>query len=189
MFLLAAILHLSSILPYSASQPDSLPPLHTLTDNDIASVSASFQTSTLTVVLKTDSVLLYPHASWDFEDSYASTPQRISDAIKSMEKTFTRLEVPPQFPGGADSLTAYVKQFCRDHARELKHCGHGDVMISFVVHLKGQRMGYSPVGEYSKAKFNLAVKCIKEGPDWIAGVQNGHKVIAYARVVVHLYPE
>ena len=189
MFLLAAILNLSSILQCDSAQQDSLPSLHTLKDKDIASVSASFQTSTLTVVLKNDSVLLYPHASWDFEDSYPSTPQRISDAIKSMEKTFTKLEVPPVFPGGADSLAVYVKQFCKDHAKELKHSGHGDIMISFVVHLKGQRIGYSPVGEYSEAKFNLAVKCVKEGPDWITGVQNGHKVIAYTRVVVHLYPE
>jgi hypothetical protein len=189
MFLLAAILNLSSILHCDPIQTDSLPPLHTLTDNDIASVSASFQTGSLTVVLKNDSILLYPHTSWDFEDSYSSTPQRIKDGIKSMEKTFTKLEVPPAFPGGADSLAVYVMQFCQVHAKELKQSGHDDIMISFIVHLKGQRMGYEPVGEYSEAKFNLAVKCIKEGPDWIAGVQNGHKVVAYARVVLHLYPE
>jgi hypothetical protein len=189
MFLLTAILNLSSILPYASTQQDSLPSLHSLVDSDIASVSASFKTDTLTVVLKNDSVLLYPHAVWDFEDSYPSTPLRISDAIKSMERTFTKLEVPPQFPGGPDSLTAYVKQFCKDHPKELKHSGHGDIMISFVVHLKGQRIDYSPVGQYSEANFNLAVKCIQDGPNWIAGVQNGRIVIAYARVVVHLYPE
>jgi hypothetical protein len=142
MTLVAAIFSLSSLLQ-NFSAPDSLPALHILNDKDIASVSASFQTETLTVVLKNDSVLLYPHAIWDFEDYYPSTPKRISDAIKSMERTFTKLECPPQFPGGADSLSAYVKQFCIDHHKEIKHSGHGDILISFVVHLKGQRCEYS----------------------------------------------
>jgi len=191
MFLLAALLNLSSIFHCHSNQLDSLPSLHTLNDEDIVSVSGSRETDTLTVVLKNDSVLLYPFTAWDFEDSYASTPQRISNAIKSMQRTFTRLEVPPAFPGGLDSLAVYVKNFCRDHAKELKDCGYGDIMISFIVHLKGQRMNYSHIGigEYSEARFNFAVKCIKEGPDWITGVQNGRKVIAYASVVVHLYPD
>ena len=188
MVLFAAIISLLSIRPNDSILQDSLPVLHTLKDAEIKSVSASFKTDTLSVVLTNDSVLLYPHAIWDYEDCYPSTPQRISDAIRSMERTFTKLEVPPQFPGGEDSLAAYVKRFCTDYAKELKHSGHGDVMISFVVHLKGQRCGYSPVGNYSEARYNLALKCISEGPDWITGMQNGHKVIAYTRVTIHLYP-
>ncbi len=82
MVLLAVIINLSTIFQFDSAHQDSLPSLHTLADKDIASVSASRQTSTLTVVLNNDSVLLYPHASWDLEDSYPSTPQRISDAIK-----------------------------------------------------------------------------------------------------------
>jgi hypothetical protein len=168
---------------------DSLPSLHTLTDNDIASVSGSHETDTLTVVLKNDSVLLYPITAWDFEDSYASTLQRISDAIKSMQIIFTVEEVPPAFPGGTKSLASYMKKFCRDHAAEIKEAGYGDIEVYFVVHFKGQRDGYLHRIDYPDAKFNLAVKCIKEGPDWIRGKQNGYPVIAYAHIVVHLYPE
>jgi hypothetical protein len=189
MVLFAAIISLLSVQPGDSIPQNSLPVLHTLNDAEIKSVSGSFETATLTVVLKNDSVLLYPHSVWDYEDCYASTPKRISDAIRGMEKTFTKLEVPPQFPGGEDSLTAYVKRFCTDHAKELKHSGHGDVMISFVVHLKGQRCDYSPVGNYPEARYNLAVKCISEGPDWITGMQNGRKVIAYVHLTIHLYPE
>ena len=189
MILFAIVINLLSIQPNHSIPQDSLPVLHTLKDKQIKSVSASFETGTLTVVLKNDSVLLYPHAVWDYEDCYPSTPQRISDAIRSMEKTFTKLEVPPQFPGGEDSLAAYVKRFCRDHAKELKHSGQGDVMFNFVVHLKGQRCNYSAEGNYPEARYNLAVKCISEGPDWITGMQNGRKVIAYVRLTLHLYPD
>jgi hypothetical protein len=189
MALFAIIFSLLSIHPTHSIPQDSLPALHTLKDQDVKSVSASFQTDTLSVVLTNGSVLLYPHAVWDFEDYYPSTPQRIGDAIKSMERTFTNLEVPPQFPGGEDSLTAYVKRFCADHAKELKRSGHGDVKLNFVVHLKGQRCNYLPLGNYSEAKYNLAVKCISDGPDWITGMQNGRKVIAFTQVTVHLYPD
>ena len=188
MFLLDALLNLSSIHYFETNKPDSLPSLHTLNDEDIVSVSGSRKTDILTVVLKNDSVLLYPFTAWDFEDSYASTPQRISDAIKSMQITFTKLEVPPMFPGGADSLAVYMEKFCSDHAAEIKEAGYGDIEVYFVVHLKGQRNGYLHRGEYPESKFNLATKCIREGPDWITGKQNGRKVTAYASVVVHLYP-
>jgi len=181
-----------SLLTTKSNQPvaqDTLPALHTLKDQEIKSVSASYRTDTLSVVLANDSVLQYPHAAWDFEDCFPSTSKRIVDAIRSMERTFTKLEVPPQFPGGEDSLTVYVKRFCINHAKELRHSGHGDVKLSFVVHLKGQRCDYSSDDNYSEAKYKLAVKCLSEGPDWITGMQNGRKVIAYAHVTVHLYPE
>jgi hypothetical protein len=188
MVLFAIIISLFSIHLNDSLQIDSLPPLHILKDQEIKSVSASFEKSTLTVILKNDSVLLYPHASWDFEDYYPSTPQRISDAIRSMEKTFTKMKVPPQFPGGEDSLNSYVKQFCVVHAKELKHAGKGDVMLSFVVHLKGQLCNYSPAGNYPEAKYNLAVKCISEGPAWVPGMQNGRKVVAFTVATIHLFP-
>ncbi len=189
MFLLAALLNLSSIHYCETNKPDSLPFLHTLNDGDIVSVSGSRETDILTVILKNDSVLLYPISAWDFEDSYASTSQRISDAIKSMQIIFTVEEVPPAFPGGTKSLVSYMKKFCRDHAAEIKEAGYSDIEVYFVVHLKGQRDGNLHLIDYPEAKFNLAVKCIKESPDWIRGKQNGHPVIAYANVVVHLYPE
>jgi hypothetical protein len=189
MFLLAALLNLSSIHYCESNKPDSLPSLHTLNDEDIVSVSGTDETNILTVVLKNDGILHYPHASWDFEDSYASTPKRICDVIKSMQTIFTAEEVPPMFPGGADSLAVYIKKFCRDHAAEIKEAGYGDIEVYFVVHFKGQRDGYLHRIDYPEAKFNLAVKCIKEGPDWIRGKQNGHPVIAYTHVDVHLYPE
>ena len=186
MVLFALIVGVLSLPPKYSNQPDSLPPLHTLNDEDIKTVSASFQTSTLTVVLKNDTVLLYAHTDWDFEDYNPSTPKQISDAISSMERTFTKMEEPPRFPGGENSLAEYVKQFCMNHAQELKYIGHGDVSLSFVVHLKGQRCNYLPVGDYSEAKFKMAVKCISEGPDWISAKQNGHKVTAYTTVTIHL---
>ncbi|HSZ35210.1 MAG TPA: hypothetical protein VK772_17985 [Puia sp.] len=151
MFLLAALLNLSSIHYCETSKPDSLTSLHTLTDNDIANVSGSRETDLLTVVLKNGSVLLYPITAWDFEDSYASTSQRIKDAIKSMQITFTYVEIPPAFPGGAKSFAAYMKKFCKDHAAEIKEAGYGDIEVYFVVHLKGQRDGYALRIDYPEA--------------------------------------
>ena len=96
-----------------------------------------------------------------------------------MQTIFTAEEVPPMFPGGADSLAVYIKKFCRDHAAEIKEAGYGDVEVYFVVHFKGQRGGYLHRIAYPESKFDIAVKCIKEGPDWIIGKQNGHPVRAY----------
>ena len=189
MHIFAFIISFLSIHSNGPVQEDSLPLLHTISDKEIKWVSPSFKTDTLTVVLTDNTILQYPHAVWDFEDSYPSTSPRISDAIRRMERTFTKMEVPPQFPGGEDSLNAYVKQFCASHAKELKHSGHGDVHLTFVVHFKGQRCDYSTEDKYPEALYKLAVKCISEGPDWINGMQNGHKVIAYVQVKLHLYPE
>src|ERR1700760_3243705 len=164
MHVFAIIVSFFSIQVNGLVQEDSLPVLHTLNDQDIKWVSPSRQTNTLTVVLNNNTVLRYPHAVWDYEDCYPSTSSRIRDSIRTMEKTFVKLEVPPQFPGGGGSLSAYVKRFCKDHASELKHSGHGVVKLSFVVHLKGQRSNYSSDGNYSEAMYNLTVKCISEGP-------------------------
>ena len=101
--------------------------------------------------------------------------------LRACKDIFTVEEVPPAFPGGTKSLASYMKKFCRDHAAEIKEVGYGDIEVYFVVHFKGQRDGYLHRIDYPESKFDLAVKCIKEGPDWIRGKQNGYPVIAYAQ--------
>lgn len=177
--LVAACLNLPCLNALAASLPqDSLPPLHSLKSADIASVGSSFEDQTITVIFKNGTVHVYNRADWDYENYYPSTDPRIGKAIHGITMTWTKTEQAPDFAGGPDAWNRYIQDYCREHSKEVKKSGTGDVLVSFVVHLKGQVTDFNIISNTGDRKLALlAEQAIQNSPPWIPAVQNGRKVI------------
>jgi len=174
--------------PLVGPAQDSLPALHTLRDQDIASVTSRYEDQTLTVTMKNDTVYLYHHIDWDLEDTDPATPERIKAATKDLGHiTFTRTEHMPEFPGGDEAWQKYMDTFCKAHKDDIGDAGAAVVTVQFVVHLKGQLTGIHDVsGAQNSQQAALAIKAIRESPLWIPATQNGHLVVCYKLVKVSL---
>jgi hypothetical protein len=166
---------------------DTLPPLHTIKGKNIVSVIPSFEEQTLTLVLKNGTSYIYKDKDWDFEDFYPSTDPRIVAAIRHMTRTFTKVEHPPEFPGGEDAWDKYIADFCSKYAEDIKKRGPAEVTVQFIVHLKGQVIDIQVVSTSNPSSLSaLAVKAIHDGPGWVPAVQNGREVVSYKLQVVKL---
>jgi len=180
--------HRESRIAYSASLlQDTLPALHTFKDKDIASIAPSFEHQSLTVTLTNGNTYTYEHKDWDFEDSYPSLNKKIAEAIKNMQMTFTKVEHPPEFPGGEEAWDKYIHDFCTQNQKAIKKDGPAKITIQFIVHLKGQVANIQVLSNPDDSKLSaLAMQAIQDGPRWIPAVQNGHTVVCYKAQVVTL---
>jgi hypothetical protein len=167
---------------------DSLPPLHTLREEDVVEVIPSFSDQTLTISLKNRTAYVYDPIDWDFEDHYPSTIKRIKDAIHNLQRTFTKMEQEPAVVGGDSAWNQYIIQFCTQHQRPIKRHGPAEIWVQFVVHLKGQIVDLQVISNPSNNDnlAQLAIQAIKDGPPWQSAVQNGRKVVAYKKQLVKL---
>ncbi|MBN8850645.1 MAG: hypothetical protein BGO55_30970 [Sphingobacteriales bacterium 50-39] len=167
---------------------DSLPALHTLRDEDIASVTSRHEDQTLTVNMKNGTVYLYHHIDWDLEDTYPTTPERIKAAVDDLGHiTFTKAEHMPEFPGGDSAWQKYLDTFCTAHKKDIHKAGPADVMVQFTVHLKGQLTYIEPIsGPYNAKQTALALQAIRESQPWTPATQNGHLVVCFQKVKVTL---
>jgi protein TonB len=130
---------------------------------------------------------VYGHGDWDFEDSYPSTSRKIVQAIKNMERTYTKVEHPPEFPGGSKAWEKYIGNFCAQHRQEIDEAGSAEVTVQFIVHMKGQVEYVEVVTNPGNRKLGeLAVQAVREGPAWIPANQNGRVVVCYKRQAVKM---
>lgn len=167
---------------------DTLPALHTLRDEDIASITPSDEDQTLTVNMKNGTVYIYHHIDCDLEDTYPATPERIKSAIKGLyDKTFIKVEHMPQFPGGDTAWQKYLTTFCEAHKKDIRKAGPAEVMVQFIVHLKGQLTNIETIGGPVNGKQEaLAIQAVRESPSWTPAMQNGRQVVSYHKVKVIL---
>jgi len=166
---------------------DSLPALHTLHDDDIASVASSFEEHALTVTMKNGVVYRYLWKDWDTEDANSDTAERIKKAIHSLSMTFTKAEHMPEFPGGDDAWQKYMIAFCEAHKKDIRKAGSGQIMVQFVVHLKGQLTDILTIGHTENAKqAALAIQAVRESQPWTPALQRGHQVVCYGKTMVIL---
>jgi TonB family protein len=162
-----------------ASKQDSTPPLHTLPVKDIESIVPD-DYDRLAIKLKGGATYLYEHKDWDYEDVHFSLDSRIKEAIRMMQKTFTRVEHPPEFPGGDVALSEYMYQFCNQHSKQLKDKIPVEVTVQFIVHLHGEVRDVQIVrGGGDPTIDKLAIQAINDGPAWIPATQNGRIVLSY----------
>jgi len=170
---------------YQAQVPwhilDSLPPLHTLREEEIATIVPFRQDPrSIRVTLKNGTVYIYQMQDWDFEDSYPSTTTSLKEAIRSIKLIFSRAEYNPEFPGGQEAWDKYIEQFCKRHAAEIRAEGPAEITIHFTVHMKGQISDPEVKLNRNDSKLSeLAKQAILESPLWIPATQNGRKVACY----------
>jgi hypothetical protein len=164
---------------------DSLPPLHTIKGEDIDEISSSFEEQTITVKLKGGVTYTYHHIDWDYEDFNPATDQRLAELVKHMQATFTKVENPPQYPGGREAWDKYMNEFCIRHKKEIKRHVPAEITVQFIVHMKGQLEYIQVLGEGTDSKLApLAIQAIRESQPWLPAIQNGHNVVSYSRQLV-----
>jgi hypothetical protein len=159
---------------------DSLPPLHSLREDDITSVTPSDEDETIQVTLRTGDTLTYYHIDWDLEDQYPSTAMELKETIRHLERTFIKVATPPQFAGGDKEWDRYLNDFCLKHSREIKENGPADIRVQFIVHMKGEVAGLSVLSDGGHPELTgLAMQAIRDSPLWRPAFRDGNKVVCY----------
>jgi hypothetical protein len=165
---------------YKGMSQDAAPPLHTLKTEDIKQVTPFVEDDTINVIMNSGVVYVYGIADWDLEDRNPSLDSRIKDAIRHVQKTFTKVEQPPAYPGGQEAWDKFVSAFCEEHKRTIRKEGSSTVYVQFIVHVKGQITDIQVISNPGQSTLgNEIVEAIKGSAPWEAAVQNGRKVIAY----------
>jgi len=185
----ATIPTLAIICGFTFNPPSRSPvtDLHTIREKDIDSITTSFENHTITIKLKSGITYTYLHADWDMEEYDPSLNQQLQAAIKEVKITFTKVEHPPEFPGGEKGWDKYIAGFCRQHNKEINEKGPADITIQFIVHMKGQITDVSVLLNRDRSDLEaLAQQAILDGPPWIPAKQNGYTVVSYARHLVKL---
>jgi len=116
--------------------------------------------------------------------------KRITEGIHQLQRTFTKVEHEPAFPGGDSAWNAYISQFCSQHQKPIRRHGPAEIWVQFIVHLKGQlvyiRVIPIPDQPNDPDLAKLAIEAKKDGPPWLPAVQNGRNVVAYKKQLVKL---
>ena len=103
---------------------------------------------------------------------------------ESWDKTFTSVEIEPQFPGGTEAFNKYLQKNLKPSTPANNGAPEGtyNVQVTFIVDTNGDISNvYGKINNNGNDYGTIAevVKVIKKGPKWIPGMQNGHKVKSY----------
>ena len=98
------------------------------------------------------------------------------------ERTFTKVEVDAQFPGGDAAWIAYVTKAMNTHIDELQEEGKsGTVELQFIVDKDGVVSDVEALTMQGTKLAEIAVNALRRGPHWKPAQQNGRFVKAYRK--------
>lgn len=93
---------------------------------------------------------------------------------------FDRTEVIPSFPGGNDSLNAYIRRNMRYPKEAIENALTGKVVIKFIVEKDGNITNPVKLVDYvGHGCADEAYRLIRNMPKWLPGKQKGKLVRAY----------
>lgn len=102
-----------------------------------------------------------------------SLKAQVIDSTKTASddsKTFVKVDVEPQFPGGASKMIQYLKRNEKSNGNE------GKVWVSFVVEKDGSLSNITIVKSLSESADKEATRLMSQSPKWIPGMQGGNPV-------------
>jgi protein TonB len=112
------------------------------------------------------------------QGSFASTPK---DSTKKSAVFAEPKEVLPEFPGGQQKLTAFIKS----NLRSIPGAAGKRIMVYFVVEKTGKLNHIKVIKGANPAANNEAIRVMKLSPKWKPGSQNGViRRVAYTTQVV-----
>ena len=99
---------------------------------------------------------------------------------------FDKVEVDPQFPGGALKWRQYLEKNLDASVPIKKRAPDGvyTVVVQFIVDKEGNISDVKALTNHQYGMEEEAVKVIKMGPQWLPAVQNGHPVKAYKKQAI-----
>lgn len=130
------------------------------------------------------------------EDTYKIQPvgfrignlQSLGSADEDYDKTFTKVEIEPAFPGGDQAWRRYLRFHLnyRDLDDAAMPC---TVTVQFIVDVQGNVSNVQAVdGPISGGFREEAVRAVKRSGKWTPAIQNGRQVKSYVKVPVTFEP-
>jgi periplasmic protein TonB len=92
------------------------------------------------------------------------------------DKTFTKVEVPAEFPGGLDGWRRYLERNLQYPDAAQENGTQGVVKVQLVVDREGGISEVVALNDPGDGLAEEAVRIIKKGPKWKPAEQNGRKV-------------
>lgn len=96
---------------------------------------------------------------------------------------FTSVQIEAEFPGGSAAWTRYLQKSLDGFNAGENGAAPGkyQVVVRFIVSKDGTISDVTPETSFGYGLEEIAVKCIKKGPNWKPALQNGKNVNAYRR--------
>ena len=109
--------------------------------------------------------------------------------VNEDEKIFTSVEQMPEFPGGNNSISAYLAKNIRYPEEARKASVQGRVVIQFVVNKEGEIAKAKVVRDIGGGCGKEAMRVVMAMPKWKPGKQNGKAVNVYYTLPVKFFLE
>ncbi|MBS1947147.1 MAG: TonB family protein [Bacteroidetes bacterium] len=98
------------------------------------------------------------------------------------DKTFTKVEIESQYPGGADAWARYLNKTLQYPEDAVNNEVQGTVVVQFIVDKEGNVSDVQAVsGPTDGGLRDEAVRVIKKSGRWTPAVQNGRQVKSYKK--------
>ena len=98
------------------------------------------------------------------------------------DKTFTKVEIESEFPGGAGAWLRYLNKNLRYPDDAVNNEIQGTVIVQFIVDKEGNVSDVTPIsGPDQGGLREEAVRVIKKSGKWTPAVQNGRQVKSYKK--------
>jgi protein TonB len=98
------------------------------------------------------------------------------------DKTFTKVEIESEFPGGAAAWLRYLNKNLRYPDDAVNNEIQGTVIVQFIVDKEGNVSDVTPIsGPDNGGLREEAVRVIKKSGKWTPAVQNGRQVKSYKK--------
>jgi periplasmic protein TonB len=99
------------------------------------------------------------------------------------DRTFTKLEVEAEYPGGLTSWHQYLVQNLHYPHKAKRHSIEGTVVVQCIVHKQGLVSDIQAIAGPEELR-EEAVRLVKDSGKWTPGTQNGHIVRSYKKIPI-----
>ena len=105
-----------------------------------------------------------------------SSAQKLPEHDTRRDDTFITVENMPVFPGGNDSLTAYIRNHLKYPEKAMENGIEGKVLVGFVVDKSGLVRDVEVKRSADPLLDAEALRIVKSFPKWQPGMQDGKTV-------------
>jgi len=99
------------------------------------------------------------------------------------DRTFTKLEVEAEYPGGDTSWHQYLVQNLHYPHKAKRRSIEGTVIVQCIVHKQGTLTDIQVIAGPEELR-DEAIRLVKDSGNWTPGMQNGHIVRSYKKIPI-----
>jgi len=130
--------------------------------------------------MKTLILILFLLASLQWVNAQADTEHNKSYSDTGVLRTFTKVEVESEFPGGGPAWLEFLNKHVRYPKKAWKHEIQGTVVLQFIVDKDGSISDASALTGDPILQ-EAALKVLSKSPKWIPATINGKPVKSYKK--------